>query len=975
MSTDPDSPQEVSDSEASKQPDQDGKSIDKNRILRWARRIRNRRASKQPTQHDQRINENYILRRICRTKQNTNIPPKLIVLSPHFNEKHHGIYVKTLEQAVLNPKVRNIALTGGYGTGKSSVVQGLIERIHSSKEFKKTRPIVISLPTIQIVNESDSEGNRTDRIQRDIVKQLLYRSNPWKLRGSQYRRITHITVVQRAIACFIVAAILTFIFWLLAKPDWHWHWSQGGSLWGYWQPAMVQAILWGLTFYVDWMWVNKPALKGLQLGPAKLELEKSDSSYFDKYLNEIIYYFEVSGTNLVIFEDLDRFDDSYIFDALHELNELINISLGQERFTEQKNPPVKFLYTTRDSIFEHKTKGIIEDAGARYAHQLEIENRTKFFDVIVPIIPFSTSRNAYECLTQLLDDSDFPVKIEIERKLREIVGSEISDYRLLANIVSEFQIFTERILASWGGNKEAEEFLKDHANYLFAFIVYKNTHLTDYEKIQTGESKLDKIYIKFTKMRADVHKIIKEILENLGRNLQRRIRSKTKTDLHNYYIVMDNECFHDYSRLELWRKALNCDSPLTKISNIAIISPDKIIDHFGYNIFVDIIKEELVGREPSEENINDLDPSKIITSISSLRKVDNIYQISQCKNLILPTDIRKKVEDFKEFIEEIFDHDQITKELVESNYINGNFYAYASVFMKSFNNIKIFNFLTKNVGTGQPDINLRLNKQEAEEITYQLENNKNLHANLKGALNADLLLHLSSSMWNTPDFILDDVEYLFQPERLFEPENTFEYYPLRNIRIRTELVKTILERWPDDWGKYDYSIRDRCDNIKRLMEKIISLYPDIFRECFDHLTKLHKCVLIASALSTSHLRTTSKIKQYIKENIKYIISFVKCFDRMGSTDEAIEDRIDEALGLNPLITHYHKKTMQRMLKRGNLRKISKRKINTIKRLNDVPKTAEFNYLQQDRWIPLQNVTEYELERIEFKSILKVNTIF
>ena len=63
-----------------------------------------------------------------------------------------------------------------------------------------------------------------------------------------------------------------------------------------------------------------------------------------------------------------------------------------------------------------------------------------------------------------------------------------------------------------------------------------------------------------------------------------------------------------------------------------------------------------------------------------------------------------------------------------------------------------------------------------------------------------------------------------------------------------------------------------------------------------------------------------------------------------------------------------------MLKRGNLRKISKRKINTIKRLNDVPKTAEFNYLQKGRWIPLQNVTEYELERIEFKSILKVNTM-
>ena len=943
MSTDPDSRREVSNPEASKQPDQDGKSIDKKADD----------VAEPPAQE----------------KQNPNASSELIVLSPHYDEIHHGLYVEKLEQAVRNPKVRNIALTGGYGTGKSSIIQGLVERIHSSKEFRKIRPIIISLPTIQVADESDSKDDRTDRIQQEIVKQLLYRSNPRKMRRSQYRRITHITTVQRAIACFIIAIFLNFAFWLLAKPDWHWHWSQGGSLWGYWQPAVVQAISWGLTFYIDWMWVNKPALKGLQLGPAKLELEKNDSSYFDKYLNEIIYYFEVSGTNLVIFEDLDRFDNPYIFDALHELNELINISLGQERFTEQKNPPVKFLYTTRDSIFEHKTKGIIENADARYTHRLEIENRTKFFDVIVPIVPFSTSRNAYEYLKQLLNNSTFS---KIDRKLLEIIGSEISDYRLLENIVSEFQIFSGQIFNSWDNNKEIADFLEDHANYLFAFIVYKNTHLTDYEKIQTGESKLDEIYIKFAKMRADVHKIIKEILENLGRNLQRRIRSKTNTDFHRYDIVMDNEWFHDYSQLELWRKALNRDSPLTKISNIAIIGPalitNNIIDYFGYDIFVDIIKEELAGREPSDENINDLDTRRIINSISSLRKIDNIYHLSQNKNLILPTDIWKIVEYFKEFIEETFDHDQITKELVESNYINENFYAYASVFMEGFNNIKVFNFLTKNVGTGQPDINLRLNEQEAKEITYQLGNNKNLHATLKGALNADLLLHLSSDTWNTPDFILDDVKHLF------ESKNIFEYLSQENIIIiRRELVKTILERWPDDWEKGDYNIRDNCNSIKRLMENIISLYPDIFRECFDDLTEVHKCVLIASALGTSHLRTTSDIKQYIKENIQNIILFIKCFAIMDSTDEAIEDRIDKALGLNPLITHYHKEAMQRMLKRGDLRKISKRKINAIKHLNDVPRKAEFNHLQKDRWIPLQNVTEYELEYIEFRSILKVNT--
>ena len=366
MSTDPDSQQEASDPEASQQPDQGDKSIDE----------KSDDVADPPAQE----------------KQKPNDPSELIVLSPHYDEKHHGLYVEKLEQAVRNPKVRNIALTGGYGTGKSSIIQGLIERIRSSEEDaetnkshniqrliekirpsknpKKIRPIIISLPTIQVANESDPENDRTDRIQREIVKQLLYRSDTRKMRGSQYRRITHVTVARRATICFIVAAFLTFTFWSLSKPDWHWHWSQGGSLWGYWQPAMVQTILWGLTFYIDWIWVNKPTLKGLQLGPAKLELEKNNSSYFDKYLNEIIYYFEVSGTNLVIFEDLDRFDNPYIFDALHELNELINISLGQERFTEQKNPPIKFLYTTRDSIFEHRTKGKIKDNDAIYSHQL-----------------------------------------------------------------------------------------------------------------------------------------------------------------------------------------------------------------------------------------------------------------------------------------------------------------------------------------------------------------------------------------------------------------------------------------------------------------------------------------------------------------------------------------------------------------------------------------------------------------------------
>ena len=938
MSTDPDSQQEVSNPETSKQPDQDDKSIDK----------KSDDVADPPAQE----------------KQNPNASSELIVLSPHYDEKHHGLYVEKLEQAVRNPKVRNIALTGGYGTGKSSVIQGLIERIHSSKELKKIRPITISLPTIQIADESDSGDNRTDRIQREIVKQLLYRSNPRKMRGSQYRRITHVTAPQRVITCFIVAAFLTFTFWLLAKPDWHWHWSQGGSLWGYWQPIMVQAILWGLMFYTDWIWVDKPTIKGLELGPTKLELEKnsSGSSYFDQCLNEIIYYFEVSGVNFVIFEDLDRFDDPYIFDALHELNELINISLGQERFTEQKNPPVKFLYATRDSIFEHKTKGIIENADARYTHRLEIENRTKFFDVIVPIVPFSTSRNAYEYLKQMIDSSAF--SIEIDQKLLEIVGSEISDYRLLANIVSEFQIFTERISASWVGNENTEEFLNDHANYLFAFIVYKNTHITDYEKIQTGESNIDKINGRFSIMKWEIRTMSQRLFWRLGDDLEAEIDKKYKVNSRLCSLSINGKRFNDFTEVELWKEALNLNLSPNRTAVLLInlnnkIISDDIINDFGGNIFSNLITNKLANEESLAKIENNC--RAIIGNIESINYIDNISSFLRHKHNYrrpeLPENIQKKVEDFESFLSKIFDFDQILFELMRSGYIDRNFYAYSSIFTKGFTNIKVFNFVINNLVTKQPNIHLQLTEDEAKEITYHLESFENRYCNLKGALNVDLMLYLTNDR-GLLSSILDDTKHFF--ESPYQSDKT----------IRIELINAVLKRFLDDGEKEKNNLSGKInnnDNIRHLLEKIMSVYPNIFLECFNNLTEKQKYSLIDSALGVSQLPTTTDIKQYVEENAQDIISYIKSVNAkmQNYSNEAILSSIAASLGLNPLITPHYKRVMKLMLADKWLRNISEEKIDTIGILSDIRKKVEFYDPDKRSWISSRELTKHELERILF----------
>ena len=838
MSTDPDSQQEASDSEASQQPDQGDKNIDK-------------KADDVVDSPDQE-------------KQNPNASSELIVLSPHYDEEHHGLYVRKLEQAVRNPKVRNIALTGGYGTGKSSVIQGLVERIrsseedqetnkshniqhligkiHPSKNPKKIRPIIISLPTIQVANESAPENDRTDRIQREIVKQLLYRSDTRKMRGSQYRRITHVTVARRATVCFIVAAILTFIFWLLAKPDWHW--SQGGSLWGYWQPAMVQTILWGLTFYIDWIWVNKPALKGLQLGPAKLELEKNNSSYFDKYLNEIIYYFEVSGTNLVIFEDLDRFDNPYIFDALHELNELINISLGQEQFMEQENSPVKFLYATRDSIFEHKTKGITKDNSTRCAHQLEIENRTKFFDVIVPIMPFSTSHNAYEYLTQLLSKSNFSTKIEeIDRELQDIVSSSISDYRLIENIISEFQVFTEQIFYFYGEGKKVTEFFKNHTNHLFAFIAYKNTHLTDYEMMQTGNSNIDKIYTEFLELTISVNKIMIELFDNLGEEVRDYINNHVGPS-HQYALVLDGEQFSNYNSIELWKRALHCEYYTKEFPLISVINlQGETINSFSGDVFSNIMKESLkhdlqIGDKERKDSNYLL---KVINSMHRINDVDSLEAYLSLEDTLATRAIKEKIASFNKIIYNLVNHDKMLLELLQSNYIDRNFYIYTSTFMELFENENVLTFLMKNVEARLPKIDFRLDEEEAKEIVYRLK--KNQYYNLAGALNADLLLYLESQgEKELLKRILRNARHVFNPQTL----NTF-------IELNIAILHQISNHSDPQYK-----------HAKKLLEEIFSLYPDSRKSFNKELTEDQKILLIKAALTNISLQEYDDFTFYLE---------------------------------------------------------------------------------------------------------------
>ncbi|GAA1961466.1 hypothetical protein [Microbacterium aquimaris] len=80
---------------------------------------------------------------------------KLRSLAPEYRGDHHNAYVRHLENAVGEKRNRNIALTGRYGAGKSSVLDEF-ERNHRDKTVR------ISINTL---GPDKNDQDLTNRIQ------------------------------------------------------------------------------------------------------------------------------------------------------------------------------------------------------------------------------------------------------------------------------------------------------------------------------------------------------------------------------------------------------------------------------------------------------------------------------------------------------------------------------------------------------------------------------------------------------------------------------------------------------------------------------------------------------------------------------------------------------------------------------------------------------------------------------------------
>lgn len=444
-------------------------------------------------------------------------------LAPRYVPSKHAGYLRAVLEGIDAGYATNIALSGPYGAGKSSVLEGLRERYPN-------QTVQVSLATVRSSSDSSAPEPSVSELQKEIVKQILYVVDPSKMPASRFPRTGKFRWFKSlgwgllaGAAGVAVQWIITLIVAFLQE-----------DLTLTWRPELYIPTLVGVTLVALLLLRltnGRLAISDLSAGPAKLTLADQSESYFDDYLDEIVYFFQVSKTRILVLEDMDRFNNVEVFEDLRALNVLLNHSaqLKNERLHGKtgrfwdrllrrrpwKIPeeldlnqledlkqipqgfhdgPIVFVYAIRDSLLA-KTVEATEDV------QHDAFTRTKFFDLIVPVVPFVTEQNARGALKNELELLAGPAAIgsaegEADAEARARADGQPSksfvrriaqyfpDQRQIRNIRNEFAMYRDRLLQPGSHPKELTP------DRLLALILYKNLEVADFELIRLGKSKL-----------------------------------------------------------------------------------------------------------------------------------------------------------------------------------------------------------------------------------------------------------------------------------------------------------------------------------------------------------------------------------------------------------------------------------------------------------------------------------------------------
>lgn len=435
-----------------------------------------------------------------RTKRNYHFEK----LSP-IDNADISIYEEAVDFAFSSPDIKNIAISGAYGSGKSSVL-ATYKRKHPDKHFihislahfvSDTKSIdsgnVKSGSTKMTPDELSTNNSEESVLEGKILNQLIHQIEDRNIPQTKFRIKNSLSNEQvRNLSIEILAFFLSLMHLVLSHT-----WIDFVSTFP--ENSILRSILslstTPLSFFFSgcvgfailsfYVYVSvkkqrfKATIRKLSLQGNDIELfENSTDSFFDKYLNEVLYLFENADVDGIVFEDMDRYELEGIFERLREVNTLANI-----RLSNKGKPLIRFVFLLRDDLFVSK-------------------DRTKFFDYIIPVVPVVDSSNSYDQLIGHIEKNGF--RNRFKEGFLQGLSLYIDDMRLLKNICNEFVIYYSRL--------ESTEL---DPNKMLAIITYKNIFPRDFSQLQMNlgfvfslfASKVDIIKKRTESLQQEIEKI------------------------------------------------------------------------------------------------------------------------------------------------------------------------------------------------------------------------------------------------------------------------------------------------------------------------------------------------------------------------------------------------------------------------------------------------------------------------------------
>ena len=245
-------------------------------------------------------------------------------LAPVDDISEETEYFRALDWALHNAKISNIALSAPYGAGKSSVIES----------YLKARKICVLQLSLANFNES-GEKLEPDEVEKEFLKKLFYKVEYKQIPQSRYRKLHKIHLGRIYGSLLVLVAIcLGYLtaFNLSGIKDVIKRLDETRTQLGLSLPVGIgiMFVLMGGTLFIlsivlKWTMSKWKNWEISIFDKAKVKNnDDAEESIFNRYLDEIVYFFEETDYEVVFIEDLDRFTATGIFTKLRELNLLLN---------------------------------------------------------------------------------------------------------------------------------------------------------------------------------------------------------------------------------------------------------------------------------------------------------------------------------------------------------------------------------------------------------------------------------------------------------------------------------------------------------------------------------------------------------------------------------------------------------------------------------------------------------------------------